>query len=126
MLVPAMQSTGTCKSSSTLITPRCAPPRAPPPPSTRPMRGRTGGSWAWADAGGTTATETTTASAAAATRTGRRRSGRRLGAQRERRELRVAVVVVVLLGALERPHDPVGDRREHDFDAHLAHELGEH
>src|SRR3954471_9251405 len=40
MLVPAMQSIGTCSSSSTLSTPTCAPPFAPPPASTRPMRGR--------------------------------------------------------------------------------------
>src|SRR6185503_20153347 len=39
MLVPAMQSMGTCISSSTLSTPTCAPPLAPPPASTRPMRG---------------------------------------------------------------------------------------
>ena len=39
MLVPAMASTGTWFSSSTLSTPMCAAPRAPPPDSTRPMRG---------------------------------------------------------------------------------------
>src|SRR4051812_1421256 len=43
MLVPAMQSIGTCSSSSTLSTPTCAPPFAPPPASTRPMRGREAG-----------------------------------------------------------------------------------
>src|SRR5262252_11245355 len=42
MLVPATQSTGTCSSSSTRSTPMCAAPRAPPPLSTRPMRGRFG------------------------------------------------------------------------------------
>ena len=40
MLVPATKSTGTCKSSSTLITPTCAAPRAPPPLRTRPTVGR--------------------------------------------------------------------------------------
>jgi hypothetical protein len=40
MLVPATQSTGTRRRSSTSSTPTCAAPRAPPPPSTRPMRGR--------------------------------------------------------------------------------------
>src|SRR5271165_3336461 len=40
MLVPAMQSTGTFKSSRTLRMPICAMPRAPPPDSTRQMRGR--------------------------------------------------------------------------------------
>src|SRR4051812_22830410 len=40
MLVPAMQSTGTRISSSTLSTPMCAAPRAPPPESTRQIRGR--------------------------------------------------------------------------------------
>ena len=40
MLVPAMQSIGTCSSSSTFSTPTCAPPFAPPPASTRPTRGR--------------------------------------------------------------------------------------
>src|SRR5512142_52954 len=92
MLVPAMQSTGTRSSSSTCSTPRCAPPRAPPPPSTRPTRGRPA---AW------------TASAAAT-----RKASATLDAQRERREPRVAVIVVLVLGALERPHDGVGDRRE--------------
>src|SRR5262245_26643023 len=42
MLVPAMQSIGTCSSSSTLSTPTWAPPFAPPPASTRPTRGRCG------------------------------------------------------------------------------------
>src|SRR5690606_26050695 len=40
MLVPAMASTGTRSSSSTLSTPTCAAPRAPPPDRTSPMRGR--------------------------------------------------------------------------------------
>ena len=41
MLVPTMQSIGTRSSSSTDSTPTCAAPFAPPPPSARPMRGRT-------------------------------------------------------------------------------------
>ncbi len=40
MLVPAIASTGTRSCSSTLRTPTCAAPRAPPPESTSPMRGR--------------------------------------------------------------------------------------
>src|SRR6266704_712508 len=40
MLVPAMTSTGTRSSSRTLRTPTCARPRAPPPLSARPIRGR--------------------------------------------------------------------------------------
>ncbi len=40
MLVPAMQSIGTRSSSSTLSTPTCAAPRAPPPESTRQILGR--------------------------------------------------------------------------------------
>ena len=44
MLVPAMQSMGIFRSSRTLRTPICAMPRAPPPDSTRQIRGRTGGS----------------------------------------------------------------------------------
>ena len=40
MLVPATQSTGTRSCSSTSSTPMCAAPRAPPPPNTRPTRGR--------------------------------------------------------------------------------------
>ena len=40
MLVPAMQSTGMCSSSIMRSTLMCAMPRAPPPPSARPMRGR--------------------------------------------------------------------------------------
>jgi hypothetical protein len=40
MLVPAIASTGMRCSSSTLSTPMCAAPRAPPPDNTRPMRGR--------------------------------------------------------------------------------------
>ena len=39
MLVPAMHDTGMRISSSTFSTPRCATPRAPPPPSTTPTRG---------------------------------------------------------------------------------------
>src|SRR5262245_41250615 len=38
MLVPAIASTGTWSSSSTSRTPTCAPPRAPPPPSAKPIR----------------------------------------------------------------------------------------
>ena len=40
MLVPAIASTGTRICSSTLSTPMCAAPRAPPPDSTSPTRGR--------------------------------------------------------------------------------------
>src|ERR1700687_3642412 len=40
MLVPAITSTGIRFSSSHLITPTCANPSAPPPSSTRPIRGR--------------------------------------------------------------------------------------
>src|ERR1700704_2977698 len=40
MLVPATTSTGMRFSSSHLITPTCAKPSAPPPSSTRPIRGR--------------------------------------------------------------------------------------
>src|ERR1700674_2064077 len=40
MLVPAITSTGTRFSSNHLITPTCANPSAPPPSSTRPIRGR--------------------------------------------------------------------------------------
>src|SRR5262249_44045123 len=43
MLVPAMQSIGTCSSSRTLSTPMCAAPRAPPPLSTRQIFGRVSG-----------------------------------------------------------------------------------
>ncbi len=44
MLVAVIASTGTFSSCSTLSTPMCAKPRAPPPESTRPMRGaRRGG-----------------------------------------------------------------------------------
>ncbi len=39
MLVPVTQLMGTRNSSSTLSTPTCAMPRAPPPDSARPMRG---------------------------------------------------------------------------------------
>ena len=52
MLVPAMQSTGTWYSSSTLRTPTCAAPRAPPPESTKQIRGRLYGCGAPAAAGG--------------------------------------------------------------------------
>ena len=45
MLVPTMQSIGMRISSSTLRTPTCAAPFAPPPPSTRPMRGRAWVAW---------------------------------------------------------------------------------
>src|SRR5260221_769934 len=40
MLVPATQSNGMRISSRASRTPMCAPPRAPPPPSTRPIFGR--------------------------------------------------------------------------------------
>ena len=40
MLVPAMKSMGIRNSSSTLITPTCAAPRAPPPERARPILGR--------------------------------------------------------------------------------------
>src|SRR5277367_4120020 len=43
MLVPAMQSMGIFRSSRTLRTPMCAMPRAPPPDSTRQIRGRIAG-----------------------------------------------------------------------------------
>ncbi len=43
MEVPTIRSTGTRASSSTLSTPTCAMPRAPPPDSTRPTRGRADG-----------------------------------------------------------------------------------
>src|SRR5688572_25868415 len=48
MLVPAMQSMGMCISSSTLSTPTCAPPLAPPPASTNPRRGRALDCVSWA------------------------------------------------------------------------------
>src|ERR1700693_522228 len=44
MLVPAMQSMGIFRSSRILSTPMCAMPRAPPPDSTRQIRGRVAGS----------------------------------------------------------------------------------
>ena len=53
MLVPAIASTGTCICSSTFSTPMCAVPRAPPPDSTSPTRGRwpagsaAGGAGSW-------------------------------------------------------------------------------
>jgi hypothetical protein len=69
--VPAMQSIGTRSSSSTLMTPMCAAPLAPPPPRTRPMRGRAAPAGAvcavGADAGGSAAI----AAASHATRCGR-------------------------------------------------------
>ena len=40
VLVPAMESIGTRSSWSALMTPMCAPPRAPPPDSTSPIDGR--------------------------------------------------------------------------------------
>eukprot|EP01022_Parablepharisma_sp_SALTPOND_P004214 TRINITY_DN118_c5_g1_i1.p1 TRINITY_DN118_c5_g1~~TRINITY_DN118_c5_g1_i1.p1 ORF type:complete len:1641 (+),score=478.48 TRINITY_DN118_c5_g1_i1:3715-8637(+) len=46
MLVPAMQSMGMCNCSRYCSTPRWAQPRAPPPESTRQMRGRLAGA-AW-------------------------------------------------------------------------------
>src|SRR6185295_12975971 len=115
MLVPAMQSTGMRSSSSTSSTPRCAPPRAPPPPSTSPMRAPC---WAQAPA------------AASATSTAvSNRSVFFMGTsdlEREGREAGVAVVIVLVLVALEPPHDGVGDRREDHFDTDLRHELREH
>src|SRR5438105_67876 len=111
MLVPAMQSTGTRSSSSTSSTPRCAPPRAPPPPRTSPMRGLAGDG----------------ASAAAAMSDAAARSAASaLDLEREGREARAAVIVVLVLGALEPADDSVRHRREHDFDQHLADELREH
>src|SRR5262249_49515083 len=50
----------------------------------------------------------------------------RSGLQRERIEVGVAVVVVLVLGALEPPHHRVGDRREHHLDRYLGDELDEH
>ena len=44
MLVPVMTSIGMRMRSSALSTPRCAAPRAPPPESTSPIRGRDDGS----------------------------------------------------------------------------------
>src|SRR5207247_2513145 len=43
----------------------------------------------------------------------------RLGLQRERREVRVAVEVVLALGPLQEVHHPVGERGHHDLPAHL-------
>ena len=68
MLVPATQSMGTRSSSSTLSTPTCAAPRAPPPESTRQTRGRFA-SEVWAKAGGAaTSADTTPIAASAASR----------------------------------------------------------
>ena len=39
ILVPTIASIGTRRRSSSLSTPMCAAPRAPPPPRTRPIRG---------------------------------------------------------------------------------------
>src|SRR5262245_60909204 len=66
MLVPAMQSMGTCISSSTLSTPTCAPPFAPPPASTNPMRGRPFVLVCWACAGGDAAASKSNAETSAA------------------------------------------------------------
>src|SRR5438067_680620 len=109
MLVPAMQSTGTRISSSTSRTPRWAPPRAPPPPSTRPMRGRAAA-----------------ASAQAANAATARISAAALRLQREGREARVPIIVVLVLDALEPADDRVRHRHEHDFDRNLADELRDH
>src|SRR5437870_7495348 len=123
MLVPAMQSMGTRSSSNTSSTPRCAPPRAPPPPSTSPMRGR---SPVAACPNAAVAPASSTAASArleivmASILFSR---APRLDFERERREPRVAIVVVLVLGALERAHDRVGHRREHHLDADLADEL---
>src|SRR5260221_3959900 len=136
MLVPAMQATGTRSSSSTSRTPRWAPPRAPPPPSTRPMRGL---------APVCASAEPRMPRPSAAARAPARRARwivvmvclRTIGTptcsaratldlEAERGEAGVAVVVVLLLGALEPADHRVGDRREGDLDRDLGHELREH
>src|SRR5688572_20209744 len=48
------------------------------------------------------------------------------GLQSEGREVGVAVVVVLSLGALEGADDPVGEGRERHLDRDLEHELGRH
>src|ERR671926_392100 len=68
------------------------PPSAPPPPSTSPMRGRA------------------TASAHAASAAAARRSAAALRLQREGREARVPIIVVLVLDALEPPDDRVRER----------------
>ena len=55
MLVPAMQSIGTRYFSSTLSTPMCAAPRAPPPESTRQIFGRLAGAAPAGESGGVAA-----------------------------------------------------------------------
>jgi hypothetical protein len=61
MLVPAMQWIGTRYSSSTLMTPTCAAPRAPPPERTRQTFGR------WVPVAGGVTASFDAASAAAGT-----------------------------------------------------------
>src|SRR5258705_12901098 len=51
---------------------------------------------------------------------------RRLRLQRERIEIRVAIVIVFVLRAFQPADDFVGHRREHDFDADLDDELRQH
>src|SRR5580765_6915873 len=63
MLVPATQSNGMRISSRTSSTPMCAPPRAPPPPNTRPIFGRAAGAGACASAARAQAPASATASA---------------------------------------------------------------
>src|SRR5580700_153818 len=65
MLVPAIQSMGIFRSSRTLSTPMCAMPRAPPPDSTRQIRGRVvaGGACAQDPAGHRQAAQSTQAKA---------------------------------------------------------------
>src|ERR1039458_5306912 len=61
----------------------------------------------------------------------RRRPSRSISAlglsilERERREIRAAVEEVLLLGAFEKPHDPVGYRRHDDLRTALEHVLRE-
>lgn len=47
LLLPVTQEIGIRISSSTLSTPTCAIPRAPPPDNASPMRGGAPGGWAW-------------------------------------------------------------------------------
>src|SRR6478672_3632935 len=128
MLVPATQSTGTRISSSISITPRCAPPRAPPPPSTRPTFGRGVSARTVADA-----RSMANAAERLWIRDARRCTGysrllvtRRLDLQREGREAGITIIVILALGALEEPDHGVRHGREDDFHADLRDELGQH